>query len=228
MGRNRIKRAERKGKSKKNKSFQNSEFDGKGARKDRHQIIIFCEGPTEQEYFKQLKEYEDLCNIYIEPDIKAGSDWEKIFNRLNNSYIDDVSCSFYCVLDLDQQINQDKMPEYLTKKGKLPIPIENVIETYMCFETWILMHYKDNPKSGTYCRTSVDELKKIEGFGNYIKGDKFNSIYSILKDNQKKACTNAERLELKRNKDIKKGIYKEKECRLVYSSMWRLIKELLK
>ncbi len=220
MARKRNTRAEKKRKLPQIKKDK-STFEAKGTRAEQSVVIIVCEGETEQNYFTELANREAEKGIRIKPELSNKSNWKSILRKSNEYNIDD-NTKVYFVLDLDCIINQKQMINYIDERNKLMARAVVPVESYICFETWLLYHYESSPNTSDKCRNHERDLNKY--ISSYQKGK--GKIYSITKNNLQQACINAEKSCLSRSKQIKKGIVEESDCRLCFSEVWKIIRDL--
>ena len=196
-------------------------FEAKGIRTENSVIIIVCEGETEQNYFKELISVESIKGIKITPELANNSNWNSILSKANEDKVD-KNTKVYFVLDLDCIINQKQMVKYIDERNKLMTRAVVPVESYICFETWLLYHYETNPKTSDKCKNHETDLNKY--IVNYQKGK--GKIYSITKNNLQQACVNAEKSCLSRANQIKSGLVEEYNCRLCFSEVWKIIRDL--
>ncbi|MGZ9850989.1 RloB family protein [Limosilactobacillus ingluviei] len=134
-------------------------------------IGIFCEGETEQKYFKMLQRKYHRSDVKshsldIKSERKSGVKLLKIANtRAKQHKYDRV----YVVFDRDDKTTEDlKKCQQLSKDYGITMLVSSE-----CFEFWLLLHYEFS--TGSYTRKAL--YKKLSGkeyFGcNYVetKGD---------------------------------------------------------
>lgn len=201
-----------------NKSSSFSQI-GRGRREEKTVIIIVCEGETEQSYFNELASLES--RIIIKPELANKSNWVNIISNANKAHIDENTKVYY-VLDIDCIIKQKQMVNYIQEREKIIKKDVIPLESYICFETWLLYHYETNPKSYDKCEKHETDLKKH--IPNYIKAS--GSIYSSTKSKLLQACDNAKKSCRNRDKQIKSGVSQEFNCTLCFSEVWKLFRDI--
>ena len=159
-------------------------------------ICIFCEGKTEENYFRQLIALERIkgANVKVLNPRKTDSlglvkEAISFKNSKNFSKNDEI----FCIFDIDDSSIKDiKGTIDLSKKHKIKLIISNP-----CFEYWILCHFEkySSPISG---REITSRLKKK--FRGYKKGH-VDLYYSI-----RGKTNNA----IKNIKSVKKDLGKKK------------------
>ncbi len=220
MARKRNTRAEKKRTLPQNKKDK-STFEAKGIRKEKSVIVIVCEGETEQNYFSEVASKESGKGIRIIPELPNKSNWRSILDKASQ-YKTDNYTKVYFVLDLDCIINQKQMIKYIDERNKLMTRAVVPIESYICFETWLLYHYETNPTTSDNCKNHETQLNKY--IANYQKGK--GKIYSVTKNNLQQASINAKKSCLSRANQIKNGLVEEYNCRLCFSEVWKIVRDL--
>lgn len=169
------------------------------ARKIKPAILVFCEGETEIEYAKWLK---DIFFSVVAIQTPAKVSFEDVLKKVakNKKYANNISDidEIWLFFDVDQeQGDQDKWEsrlgiiKELRKLKKKPNIKVRLLMTTACVEYWLLLHYI---KTQTPIMTAVDkeailnEVVKQEPA--YKKGDA-TSILSIA-ENYKEAVKNGQ------------------------------------
>ena len=156
-------------------------------------IAIVGEGKTEQIYFTQLRNYEQI-GFTVKPELPKHSDIRSIVNKaiqlIDHKGYDVV----FCVFDLDE-INDNKTikDEYYVLKRKYNKGKIIFIENNPCIEFWFLIHYQRITK----IFNNYGQLEKLlkQNIPDYQKTEKYlisKNIYTHLKEHQSKAKENAE------------------------------------
>lgn len=169
------------------------------ARKIKPAILVFCEGETEIEYAKWLK---DIFFSVVAIQTPAKVSFEDVLKKVakNKKYANNISDidEIWLFFDVDrEQGDQDKWEsrlgiiKELRKLKKKPNIKVRLLMTTACVEYWLLLHYI---KTQTPIMTAVDkeailnEVVKQEPA--YKKGDAA-SILSIA-ENYKEAVKNGQ------------------------------------
>lgn len=194
---------------------------GRGIKKEKTVIIIVCEGETEQNYFNELGVIEAGIRIRIKPELSNKPNWESILTKADEYKIDENTKVYYA-LDLDCIIDKPQTAKYIQTKKKLIKKDVIPLESYTCFETWLLYHYETNPKSYDKCEKHEKALATY--IPNYQKGK--GKIYSATKDKLQTACANAKRACKNRESQIKSGVSQESNCTLCFSDVWKLFYDI--
>ncbi|PZT47339.1 hypothetical protein B6S12_09540 [Helicobacter valdiviensis] len=111
-------------------------------------IQIWCEGKTEEEYFKSLLREIRYENIHISiKNLKNKNSYKNIFIDIKREPYPD---KLIIVIDLDRAKNDNNELKYLKnliseiKKSKGNIKIFLTLDN---FEDWLRFHFKDNSKN---------------------------------------------------------------------------------
>lgn len=164
-------------------------------------IYILCEGETEEQYFRMLKQKYHSYNISIRRSIKI-----KAIGHSGKSLIRDAlkdpdikkQDMVYVVFDRDEHTLEE-----LQVCQKLIVNTNiRIIFSSICFEIWLLMHFE--PVNRAYDREKLfQKLSQADYFGveyKKMKGDKFIRLRPFLYDKVAFAKNNADEL-YKRNND---------------------------
>ncbi len=125
-------------------------------------LFIFCEGETEEIYFKEIKRALKIHKLEIIPHSSEGTPFKVVREARKkrndkNSYMSgDI---VWCVFDRDQHTDYFEAIE-IALKSKISYSISNP-----CFELWILLHFQDQRSQTS--NTIVENLVK-----KYIKNFK--------------------------------------------------------
>lgn len=147
----------------------------KSSKRKVEMLFIFCEGESEEKYFKEAKRsfrkssssIEIVCLNGIQEQFVEKA-WEKYEQKANiyralkgQVHIDDIA---YCVLDVDNKTSSDLLKlQSDARKYNMTL-----IESNPSFELWIKLHFVDHPI------TLKDDQKKIE-----------KEVKAIFKNNRK-------------------------------------------
>lgn len=145
-------------------------------------IYIFCEGPSEEAYMKQIKrKFEEYAVLRVVPG-KSGS---IVFQTAENNFkkdknfIDDVEITneIWIFFDVEKDERQKwderyKIIKYLRKpQRKVNIQVR-LLMTTACVEYWFLPHYENaHPPLTTKADKDRIESKLQEYVPGYYKGD---------------------------------------------------------
>lgn len=162
-------------------------------------IWIFCEGKSEENYFKQLIAFERLKKVNIKNPKKTdplGIVNEAIFFKKNGKILE--GDEIFCVFDTGN-INADLLKKViqLSKKNKIKL-----ITSYPCFEYWILCHFEKYSQPGGPAEI-ISRLKK--SFKGYKKGDP--ELYNLTKGRIDEAIRNVKSTLKNSKKKNKKSQY---------------------
>ena len=162
-------------------------------KKLKKQIFIIGEGITEQIYFNQLKQFENI-KIKIKPELPYTTDITGIVKKAKK--ISDASPAniVYCIIDLDRILsNTAEAKKY--KKLKPENKKIKFFEINPCFELWFLLHNKYKGKEYNNCNEVIKFLKKY--IPDYEKTEKYflkKNLYVLLKDKLSIAVSNSKKL----------------------------------
>lgn len=115
-------------------------------RKIRQKVLIFCEGTTEVVYLNMLKRRYNAANVSIDViDTKGKSGIEIINFALGRAkFTKKVDAKIYVLFDKDDKTEQEliRAKNFAKKKNV------NVICSNVCFEVWLLLHFRSFKISG--------------------------------------------------------------------------------
>ena len=180
-------------------------------------LWMFCEGPTETKYFKNLKAKE-RPRLNIRPR-ESGNTAKKIVEEAlkfmeNSNEFDDKRDIVACVFDRDK--NRDEELSRVKKEAE----DKNIMLVYSnpSFEYWILCHHEYNDSA--FSPGKVYELVKNK---MHIDAKKETQLYVKTKHNLDKAKTNAKRIKKKHEDNDVKLISRESNpLTLVYQIIERI------
>lgn len=173
----------------------------KHSKKKRTKIIwIFCEGKTEENYFKQLISFERIGNINVQ--IKTSKKTDPLglineaitFKKSIKTYFKEDE--IFCVFDVDsgdKAIFSNALK--LSKINKIKLIISNP-----CFEYWILCHFEKYASSSDTKKIILRLRKYIR---NYKKGDP--DLYRSIREKTDKAIENIKSIAKDHRKKKQKG-----------------------
>jgi hypothetical protein len=172
-------------------------------RKPLKRIAIVGDGFTEKIYFEQLKEFEQLSNFAIKPELprksKAGGSYKRVLETAKD--LSALGYDFvYALIDYDTVISENASGEFDSEIADLDDQKISVYINNPCFETWILLHYERTGKLFKNC----DEVERqvVTHIKDYCKNQEYlekKNIYKCLRPEvEKKAIPNAQFLEKNR------------------------------
>ena len=149
----------------------------------------------------------------------TATDYKSLF-RLAKQKAEDYDF-VYCVIDVDTIHDKKVFREYLNAKEELKKkrPTIHVIESFPCFEVWVLLHCTKSCGSATRCADVEKNLRKFPELANYRHGQ---PIYETIRSKQKDAIRNAEEIWKKRDHDIKSGIL-ETDTKTAYTEIYQAV-----
>lgn len=154
-------------------------------------IGIYCEGESEEQYFKMLCQKYNAGNIHAQR-IKVdslGESGEKLIDAAANKGKYLHQSKIYVVFDRDEKTNDElKICQRLAKKHGITILFSSI-----CFEIWILMHFELVMR--TYTRRQLfDKLSGPQYFNQDYRRFKGLSYRRFIYDQVGNAITNAQKL----------------------------------
>jgi len=194
------------------------------SRKIPKQILVLGEGQSERQYFIEMQRHEDSV-FALKPELPKSQDYGHIFRyAINNA---EEHQKVFCLIDIDYILNQNKYEEYKAEQNKA-LKVRNIVvcESCPCFETWFVLHFEEVSKPFTYCDSLISE-KLQNRIQNYKKADSKRNYYALLKNKQQDAINRAEVIVKRRNKEIATGLHNPRVCRIPFTEIHLLIKELL-
>ena len=195
------------------------------SREIKKNILIICEGESEQTYFKDLKNREDL-KFPIRPELSNKSSYKEIFEKVKKNNDPEVYEHIYCLMDLDHIIKHKMYPEYEKAKHELQkeCKIVSIIESCPCFELWICLHFEKTQSGEIDCDTFIkNRLKKH--IPSYEKN--MEKLYTLTKDKLLTALKNANEINENREKQIENKTYpNHMKCTLSHTLMPIIISKL--
>lgn len=161
----------------------------------RNYRLVVGEGASEINYFNTLYTREGLGQAGISirtNDIPVtATDYKSLFRPAKQKSED--YDFVYCVIDVDTIHEKKVFREYLDAKEELKKkrPTIHVIESFPCFEVWILLHCTRSCGSATRCADVEKNLLKFPELANYRHGQ---PVYETIRSKQKDAIRNAEEI----------------------------------
>ena len=161
-------------------------------------LWIFCEGKTEEMYFKQYRAKERV-KLQIKPRISKHRNVNGIvkdalnFKKQNRDFEkgDWIACVFDRNSNTNDQLNKAKR---FAESDSILLSFSNP-----SFEYWILCHYGFFPHHYHDQNEVIDKLQEFEEFSpKYDKTDR--ELYSKTRGKIRIAIKNAERIKNKHNK----------------------------
>ena len=196
-----------------------------GNREVKKNILIICEGESEQAYFKDLKNRKDL-KFSLKPELADKSSYKEIFEKAKRNNDPEIYEHIYCLVDLDHIINHKSYLKYEKAKRNLlkDCKIVSIIESCPCFELWICLHFEKTQSSETMCETFIhNKLKKH--IPNYEKN--MENLYTLTEDKMSTALKNANEINENRKNQIENETYaNHMECTLSHTLIPKIILEL--
>ncbi len=186
-------------------------------------IFVVGEGASEINYFNTLYTREGLGQAGISirtNDLPVtATDYKALFRLAEQKA--EVYDSVYCVIDMDAIHDKKVFRKYLdAKEGlKKKRPTIHVIESFPCFEVWILLHYTQSCGSATRCADVEKNLRKFPELANYRHGQ---PIYDTIRPKQKDAVRNAGEIWKKRDSDIRSGV-PETDAKTAYTEIYQAV-----
>lgn len=155
-------------------------------------IAVIGEGITEQIYFAQLKQYEEI-NFTLKPALPKHSSIKSIVDKAIE-LIEKEYDHVFCVFDLDE-VNRNPVirKEYERLKRDYANDRISFIENNPCMEFWFLLHYRRTNRQFENYNQLEKTLK--QHIPDYEKTKKYltaKNIYAFLKEHQSTAKENAE------------------------------------
>ena len=151
--------------------------------------IIYCEGESEESYFKMLRKRYRSNNVEI---ISLGRGQNGCVIGAISHIKTNKKENFekYIVFDADAMTNnQIDQCFNLCKKNNINILFSNV-----CFEVWILSHYiklnTDQKCTKAWLYSLLESKMNIKSYPNF----KGNDYSPYIQDNIQQACSNVEKL----------------------------------
>lgn len=190
------------------------------------QIIIFCEGETEEYYFDYFAEIiRNKYNHIIVETQTVGSDAQAVLDYADK-FIGDVNnnrkykdCDKYLVFDCDAPTN---IQEIVNKtRGSDYI----LLVTNYSFETWLLMYFEEVNVARKNFAT-IQELEKFLHDERYKKGSKGKVREIIQNGDFERASDNADRL-MKTYSDSGLTIYSDIDKMNPYTNVHELVKQFM-
>lgn len=164
----------------------------RGNKKKRPIIGIYCEGKSEEQYFKILSQKYNARNVHSQKlNIKSlGESGEKLITEAKLKGKNNNESKIYVVFDRDDKsIGDIQRCEKLAKRNKITILFSSI-----SFEIWILMHFE--PVMHSYTRKQlVNKLSTKKYFNQDYQKFKGSSYRPYLYNKIQQAEENAEKLE---------------------------------
>ena len=170
--------------------------------KSNRTILIVVEGPVEDYYFSQLKNFERISGLKIVSRIASHS---SIYHVLKTALMEETSKAYdsiWCVFDRDTTLNSNITSEVKKQFNDAKKKKINFADSFPSFELWFLLHYAI-PK-GYYANQNKLIIELQRYISNYSKERKWQEsfrLYNTLKSLQNVALENAEKLNNKVKND---------------------------
>lgn len=123
-------------------------------------ILIFAEGPTEVNYFEQLRQNKNISNATVVQILKGAGDYvDKAEQNMNSFKTKFVVNRKILVFDANHQssVNLTKLVNKAYTKGY------EVAFSNTCFEVWLLSHFE------TMTPSVIDEKKLCKQLTSHLK-----------------------------------------------------------
>jgi len=176
-------------------------------RKLKPDILIVCEGKTEEIYFKSIKEEIERSDCAINIIVKEtgkSTAVELIEAAQSEITQDDKNDQYWAVFDKNGYTKHEEAFKIAQKRGKKV----NIAFSSICFEHWILLHYEQNKTPFPKCKDVIDHLDNPAYYPGY---EKPIVTYHNLKDKTERAIKNAAWLRYNMQDELKQNdgkIYK--------------------
>src|SRR5690554_2365163 len=181
-------------------------------------ILVLVEGKTEQIYFSQLRSYEYLVGLNLQPKLAKQSNPYHILKAALAAKEENVYDFIWCVFDKDildktKPKDFDQLYETALRENI------NFAESLPCFEVWLLLHFVLPKRFYTNPKNVESELcEHLKGYCKDTKWLQKSKIYDILKIHQSKAIENSKALSKTNNQNP--------NLKATFSNVYKLVENI--
>lgn len=182
-------------------------------------ILVLVEGKTEQIYFSQLRGYEYLVGLNLQPKLAKQSNPYHILKSALAAKEEDVYDFIWCVFDKDI-LHKTKPKDFDQLYAKAIRKNINFAESLPCFEVWFLLHFVLPKRFYTNAKSVENELcEHLKGYCKDTKWLQESKIYNILKEHQSTAIENS--------KVLSKNNRQNHNPKATFSNIYKLVESIL-
>lgn len=183
------------------KRFKGRKFQQKRKLNPAYSIIV--DGETEVWYLQLLKDFENIREIKIVPELPNKKTLEEQHEYVIERF--DSYEKVIWIVDMDVIIKEGKEKAdrntQLVKFWKMKAEIEKkngiVIVNTPCLEEWLILHFEYTAKYFVDCKSAIDRLRKH--MSDYEKSEKYykkynDDLYKKLREKLPVAIANGKKL----------------------------------